>query len=82
MAKVFFKVRNEELFLFEPLSFEPLNFEPLNLNSSEGTTDNRQAVKRVARNPCKNVYKKIKVPKERQNYVILLCRTFGTLINI
>lgn len=48
-----FLIRNEELFLFEPL-----NFEPLNLKSSEGTTDNRLAVKRVARNPCKKCLQK------------------------
>ena len=53
-----FLIRNEELFLFEQLNFEPLNFEPLNLKSSEGTTDNRLAVKCVARNPCKKCLQK------------------------
>ena len=43
------------------------HFAPLRENSSEGTTDNRQAVKRVARNPCEKCLQKIKAPKARQN---------------
>ena len=52
-------------------------------NSSEGTSVPRQAVKRVARNPCKKSSQKKSKRRKRDRIVFyFFCRTFGTMIDI